>query len=159
MNKLKKLVENNDLDYSGTFNFFESLDKVMEKEEVPENCVPIMTIHSAKGLEWKHVYMINCFEDSLPHKSSFTEEGVPFYFGNQSKKEYETFLTEIMEEERRLCYVGMTRAKKTLNLCYPVYKYTKSKTSESGWITEKIKPSRFIEEAKRKKYKLSDFVD
>lgn len=159
VNKLKKLVENNDLDYSGTFNFFESLDKVMGKEEIPENCVPIMTIHSAKGLEWKHVYMINCFEDSLPHKSSFTEEGVPFYFGNQSKKEYETFLTEIMEEERRLCYVGMTRAKKTLNLCYPVYKYTKSKTSESGWITEKIKPSRFIEEAKRKKYKLSDFID
>ena len=157
--KFRKLIESNELNYSTVFDLFESIDKVIEKQEVPENCVATMTIHGAKGLEWKHVYILNCYEDSLPHKNSFTNEGIPFYFGNQSKKEYENFLTEIMEEERRLCYVGMTRAKKTLNLCYPVYKYTKSKTSESGWITEKIKPSRFIEEAKRKKYKLSDFID
>ena len=50
------------------------------------------------------------------------------------------------EEERRLCYVGMTRAKKNLFLCYPRLKYQKT---GDKWKTVTNVKSRFLEEAKR----------
>jgi DNA helicase-2/ATP-dependent DNA helicase PcrA len=63
--------------------------------------VSVMTFHAAKGLEFPVVYMLACEQGILPHNRSI-----------ESGKEDE------LEEERRLCFVGMTRAMKLLHLCH-----------------------------------------
>lgn len=64
-----------------------------------EDCVQLMTLHSAKGLEFKMVFLCGMEEGLFPHQRSI-----------EDKKQ--------LEEERRLCYVGMTRAMQQLTLCY-----------------------------------------
>jgi DNA helicase-2/ATP-dependent DNA helicase PcrA len=63
-----------------------------------ESLVTLMTIHNAKGLEYETVFLIGCEEGVFPHMRSLEEGGE--------------------EEERRLCYVGMTRARSRLYLTY-----------------------------------------
>jgi DNA helicase-2/ATP-dependent DNA helicase PcrA len=63
-----------------------------------EGLVTLMTLHNAKGLEYPIVFMIGCEEGVFPHSRSL-DEGT-------------------LEEERRLCYVGMTRAMRDLTLTY-----------------------------------------
>lgn len=70
--------------------------KVLEKNK---NAVSLMTLHAAKGLEFSIVFMIGMEEGIFPHSRSMAEAGE-------------------LEEERRLCYVGMTRAKKQLYLTF-----------------------------------------
>lgn len=77
--------------------------------------VRLMTIHAAKGLEFDSVFLIEANEGSIPYKKAKTEE--------------ET------EEERRLFYVAMTRAKELLKICY-----VKTKNGKEA------SPSRFVEE-------------
>jgi len=88
-----------------------------------KNGVILSTIHSAKGLEFDRVYMIDLFDEEFPTTSSIDA------FNNGEFHQ--------LEEERRLFYVGMTRAKNHLILV------TVDKNSEG------IKPSRFIEELER----------
>ncbi|HWI53705.1 MAG TPA: 3'-5' exonuclease, partial [Symbiobacteriaceae bacterium] len=82
--------------------------------------VTMMTLHSAKGLEFPIVFLVGLEEGVFPHNRSLTDE-------NQ------------MEEERRLCYVGMTRARRRL--------YLSSAMSRSLWGQASYNmPSRFLQE-------------
>jgi len=73
----------------------EQVDKVKEKTKA----VTLMTLHASKGLEFKNVFMVGMEEGLFPHSRSLMDR-------------------EELEEERRLCYVGMTRAKENLYLSY-----------------------------------------
>jgi DNA helicase-2/ATP-dependent DNA helicase PcrA len=73
-------------------------DEEKEDEKQP-HALTLMTLHSAKGLEFPHVYMVGMEEGILPHARSIGPGGT-------------------IEEERRLCYVGVTRAQATLTLSF-----------------------------------------
>ena len=84
------------------------------------DCVSLMTLHSAKGLEFPHVYLVGMEEGLFPHQRS-SEDLVH------------------LEEERRLCYVGITRAQKSLVLTYAEHR----RLHGSDYYPQ---PSRFIRE-------------
>jgi len=85
------------------------------------NAVTLSTIHSAKGLEWEQVYLLDLVEGVIPERETIKAA--------QSGKK------ELLEEERRLFYVGMTRAKQHLTLCSMDY-----------YNNKRVKASRFIRE-------------
>ena len=95
---------------------------LMQQERDADNSkkLNLMTLHSAKGLEFEAVFIAGVEEKLLPHARS-------------------TYSFDELEEERRLCYVGLTRAKK--HLCLSFVKY-RSLWGESG----EVLPSRFIME-------------
>jgi DNA helicase-2/ATP-dependent DNA helicase PcrA len=77
-----------------------SLTTDLDRWESGSNTLALMTFHTAKGLEFPIVFITGMEEEIFPHVHSFGES------------------TEDLEEERRLCYVGMTRAKEKLCLSY-----------------------------------------
>jgi len=93
------------------------LERNQEEEE--ENAISLMTMHTAKGLEFPYVFIIGAEEGILPHANSVEEDGI--------------------EEERRLAYVGITRAQR--HLCIT---FAKSRM-QYGEKTS-CEPSRFLEE-------------
>ena len=99
-------------------------DNEMKKEDEQEDCVSLMTIHSAKGLEFPYVYVVGMEENLFPGILSLSTR-------------------EDLEEERRLFYVAVTRAmtKLTLSHAETRYRYGNLTLSE---------PSRFIEEIDEK---------
>lgn len=88
-------------------------------EEKQENSVSLMTLHAAKGLEFPHVFLIGMEEGLLPHANSI-ESGS-------------------LEEERRLAYVGITRAQRTCTFSYC------RQRNRYGQLVN-CQPSRFLEE-------------
>ena len=90
-----------------------------QEEESADDKVQLMTLHAAKGLEFPHVYLIGMEEEILPHRSSIEQDTV--------------------EEERRLAYVGITRARETLTMTLA------SRRKQYGEIS-KTEPSRFLGE-------------
>lgn len=92
-------------------NIKEFIEKINKLQDVIKNAsenknanVTLTTIHSAKGLEYDYVYMIDNIDGEFPSDKR-----------NMSNDEYE----KLLEEERRIFYVGMTRAKKVLNIVVP----------------------------------------
>lgn len=89
-----------------------------EKTDLP--CIKLMTIHNSKGLEFTAVFLVGLEEDLFPHVNTKDDP-------------------KAIEEERRLCYVGMTRAKRHLCLSSATYRYM--------WGTARLmRPSRFLKE-------------
>jgi DNA helicase-2/ATP-dependent DNA helicase PcrA len=76
-----------------------TLQSSAEEGQEEEDTVSLMTLHAAKGLEFSRVFMTGLEEGLFPHEQSMQD-------------------SEELEEERRLCYVGMTRAKDVLTLSY-----------------------------------------
>lgn len=97
-------------------DYTEKLEEQAAKQKQERNGVLISTLHGVKGLEYDKVYILNVNEGSIPYKKAVLQSAV--------------------EEERRLFYVGMTRAKKELTLCYVKRQYDKER-----------EPSRFLKEA------------
>jgi ATP-dependent DNA helicase Rep len=85
----------------------------------PGNAVRMMTLHSAKGLEFRFVFIVGCEDGTLPHEGALDEGRI--------------------DEERRLMYVGITRAKELLTLSWS------SKTKRYGEVHNN-QPSRFLHE-------------
>jgi DNA helicase-2/ATP-dependent DNA helicase PcrA len=92
------------------------LKEQAREQETEQEGVTVSTLHGVKGLEYNYVTILNVNEGSIPYRKAVLESA--------------------LEEERRLFYVGMTRAKKQLTLCYVRKQYEKER-----------EPSRFLEEA------------
>ena len=90
-----------------------------QQEEENTNKVNLMTLHAAKGLEFDFVYIMGLEEELLPHRNSI--------------------LSETIEEERRLMYVGITRARRELTL-------TLASQRRGGGQMRVTSESRFLEE-------------
>ena len=97
-----------------------------------EDCIQLMTLHSAKGLEFPLVFMCGMEEGLFPHQRSAEEEGR-------------------LQEERRLCYVGITRAREQLVLSYAEHRRLYGKEiypMPSSFISQI--PSQYIDEIRPK---------
>ena len=102
-----------------------------DKDLFQENVVHLLTIHAAKGLEFSNVYLVGMEEGLLPYYDSKQ-------CGNEQANDEHLLSTDV-DEERRLCYVAFTRAKKTL--CLSLCRERKS----YGSVYAK-EPSRFLSE-------------
>lgn len=99
--------------------FLQEMDLTSKQRESKDRCVQCLTIHASKGKEFNHVYLLGLVEDELPSY-------------NSKKKGEASFA---MEEERRGCFVAITRTTETLTLSYA--------TRYNGFM--KL-PSRFLRE-------------
>ena len=101
-----------------------TLYDIMDRQESEDerDCVALMTLHAAKGLEFPHVFLVGFEENLLPHRSSIEADTI--------------------EEERRLAYVGITRAQQTLGISY-------TKSRRRFGKLEACTPSRFLDELPR----------
>ena len=108
------------------------------KANVPDDHVIISTIHQAKGLEWDVVHIPGCNENILPHYKSIMGENVITNSVERENKDDSDIMigNNPIEEERRLFYVAVTRAKKVLKLTM----------SESTPWGDQLYPSRFLTE-------------
>jgi ATP-dependent DNA helicase Rep len=90
-----------------------------QEEESEDDKIQLLTLHASKGLEYPNVFIIGMEEELLPHRSSIEEDNI--------------------EEERRLAYVGITRARKNLTISYA------AKRKQFGEVID-TSHSRFLDE-------------
>jgi DNA helicase-2/ATP-dependent DNA helicase PcrA len=96
-------------------------EKFSHDQDAVDNAVVLSTIHQAKGLEWKYVFIVGLRDGDFPHHKSLED-------------------VKQLEEERRLFYVAATRARDELTMLYPVRKMTYQYGEMTGG------PSMFIRE-------------
>lgn len=105
-------------------DFLQELTLQTSLDEAEKECIYLMTLHNGKGLEFDLAFLVGMEEDLLPHANSRGD-------------------IDAVEEERRLCYVGMTRAKKHL--------YMTSSSSRFIWQElRRMRQSRFLREIPEK---------
>ncbi len=123
LNGIKEFSEREDIEQKGLDVFMQDIALLTndDNDKDPDaDTVSLMTIHSAKGLEFAHVYVVGLEENLFPSQMSLSSRAD-------------------LEEERRLFYVAITRAEKQLHLSYATSRY------RWGTLTN-CEPSRFIEE-------------
>ena len=130
LTQLQQIIQNNDSDLGSDKYPIEGaiakliLRDIIDREDSQstediDNRVQLLTLHAAKGLEFPHVFIMGMEEDILPHRNSLEQDQI--------------------EEERRLAYVGITRAQRTLTMTSAG---RRTQFGESSATT----PSRFIDE-------------
>ncbi len=122
------VAEEEELDDLSLFLSNAALEAGEGQAEEWEDCVQLMSLHSAKGLEFPLVFLCGMEEGLFPHQRSLEESGR-------------------LEEERRLCYVGMTRAMQELYICYAEIRRLYGRehyTQASRFLTEV--PKEYIED-------------
>lgn len=124
LNSIKQFVDDPQNDDPSLGNFLQSVALMTngdQDQEDHQDAVSLMTVHAAKGLEFPYVYLVGIEEDIFPSSRMLT-------------------CKEDLEEERRLFYVAITRAKTKLILSYALSRYRYGKSYF-------MKPSRFLREA------------
>ncbi|MEO5322406.1 UvrD-helicase domain-containing protein [Mesorhizobium sp. CC13] len=122
LENLKELIRSME-EYESLRSFLEHVALVMDAEQDEQlDAVSIMTLHSAKGLEFETVFLPGWEEGLFPHQRALDEGG-----------------RSGLEEERRLAYVGVTRAKKNLHIWF-----VSNRRIHGLW--QSTIPSRFLEE-------------
>ena len=146
-NKLKQIENESRIDnlkeFVNALSEFNSIDDFLEhvglvnenQKKISKNSIKLMTLHAAKGLEFDHVYLPGWEEGIFPSSRALDQ--------NSNKS---------LEEERRLAYVGITRAKYDLNLSYATSRYTYG-------INNYSLPSRFLSEIGREDIKFDSSID
>ncbi|HLB41913.1 MAG TPA: DNA helicase II [Gammaproteobacteria bacterium] len=102
------------------FLAYAALESSEEQADTYDDCIQLMTLHAAKGLEFPVVFLAGCEEELFPHYLSMNNPNA-------------------LEEERRLCYVGITRAMRKLFITYAELRRMHGKESHH-------RPSRFLHE-------------
>lgn len=128
---LKRKATEDDLDLFELVQHVALVTMLDRGEEEDPDAVKLSTLHASKGLEYPHVYLIGVEEGLLPHMGRDEEDGDP-------AKAAESLVTRI-QEERRLMYVGITRAQRSLHLTW----CKKRRRAREDVVCE---PSRFIAE-------------
>ncbi|HUR89263.1 MAG TPA: UvrD-helicase domain-containing protein [Ramlibacter sp.] len=108
-----------------------SLLSTINEREQEQNVVTLSTLHAAKGLEWPHVMLVGVNEGMLPFKLD-DDEG-------RNKDSVNESIVARLQEERRLMYVGITRAQRTLAVSW-------TRKRKKGREMIAAQPSRFIAE-------------
>ena len=127
VNKIASYIESCDDEEPSLSGFLEEIALVADIDNVDESndLVLLMTLHSAKGLEFPYVYLVGMEDGIFPGYMAVTGDD-----------------PEEMEEERRLCYVGITRAQKKLSLSCAKARFRNGEM-------QFYRPSRFIDEIPR----------
>ncbi len=117
---VEKLLEKNpEHQLSDVLNTLMLIDILDQNKDADQDAVQLMTLHASKGLEFPCVYLVGMEEELLPHRTSIEADQV--------------------EEERRLAYVGITRAQQYLTL-------TLAKQRRRAGALHHCTPSRFLDE-------------
>ena len=109
-----------------------ALLSTLSEREQDRDVVTLSTLHAAKGLEWPHVQLVGVNEGLLPFKPGDADDAEP---GGAAAAD----LAQRIQEERRLMYVGITRAQRTLSVSY-------TRRRKKGRESVPVQPSRFIAE-------------
>ena len=146
-NKLKQVENESRIDnlkeFVNALSEFDNLDDFLEhvglvnenQKKIQSNSVKLMTLHAAKGLEFDHVYLPGWEEGIFPSSRALEQNSL-----------------KSLEEERRLAYVGITRAKFDLNLSYATSRYTYGMNNYSL-------PSRFLNEISKVEKNITNTIE
>lgn len=129
---IERLSEQEEIDLAEAVSRIALIDMLDNNDdEGSADMINLMTLHAAKGLEFPHVYLVGFEEGVLPHQTSIDEDNI--------------------EEERRLAYVGITRAQKHLTISHALKRrrYGKELACE---------PSRFLQELPREHLLFDDEI-